>query len=426
MRRAVIALFTMLLVGFFAAPAMATTIDDVVSSLGSDPVYNDPKAENKLTDAQAQALRDQIGDDPIYIAILPAAAKGTRSSTAVVQYLQQNGNPGTYAAVVGNEFRATNGPAANAAFQAQKNNGVDAVLTAYVSNVQNGVTGSTGSSSESSGGSLLGPVVVIGALAAGAGGLVLMSKRKASKRNEEALAQVRQTLDEDITAFGESLDSVDSDAITTEENRADWMAALDQYDKAKNASAAMRTPAEAATVTEALDEGRFRVACVQARLAGEPLPERRPPCFFDPRHGLSVKDVSYTPAGAVARDVPACAACAAAIEDGLDPQVRMVPAQGGGHAPYWNAGPQYGGYASGYYNNSGMDLFSTILVGTMLGNMMSGGWGGGYVDQSGGGWGDSSGGGFGGGDFGGGFGGGDFGGGGGGDFGGGGGDFGGW
>ena len=65
MRRAVIALFTMLLVGFLAAPASATTIDDVVSSLQSDHVYNDPKAENRLTDAQAQQLRDQIGSDAI-------------------------------------------------------------------------------------------------------------------------------------------------------------------------------------------------------------------------------------------------------------------------------------------------------------------------------------------------------------------------
>jgi hypothetical protein len=179
----------------------------------------------------------------------------------------------------------------------------------------------------------------------------------------------------------------------------------------------MTNPAQAATVTESLDEGRFRVACVQARLGGEPLPERRPPCFFDPRHGLSVRDVSYTPMGtAQARDVPACAACAAAIDDGLDPEIRLVPATNGGREPYWQAGPQYGGYASGYYGNSGMDLFSTILVGTMLGNMMTGGMYGGMYggsDWSGG----DSGGGFGGGDFGGGdFGGGDFGGG----------DFGGW
>jgi hypothetical protein len=61
--------------------------------------------------------------------------------------------------------------------------------------------------------------------------------------------------------------------------------------------------------------------------------------------------------------------------------VRLVTASSGQRQPYWQAGPEYGGYASGYYRGNGMDLFSTILVGTMLGNMMTGGmyaggWGG--------------------------------------------------
>ncbi len=335
----------------------------------------------------------------------------------MVTYLQQNvGEPGTYAAIVGNQFRSTSQAAATSAFQQQQSNGVYAVLSQFVTNVEsidNGGTVTTDSSSESSGGgSALVPLLVVGGLAAAGGGLFFMGKRRKAKANAAALASVKETIDEDITAFGESLDSVDSDAISRDEDRADWMAALDEYDKAKRASDAMKNPAEAATVTQSLDEGRFRVACVKARLADEPLPERRPPCFFDPRHGLSIKDVSYIPMGtSEPRDVPACAACATAVDDGLDPEVRMVPAMSGGRQPYWQAGPQYGGYASGYYGNSGMDLFSTILVGTMLGNMMTGGMYGGYYGDSGWSGGDSGGGSdFGGGDFGGGdFGGGDFG-----------------
>lgn len=423
MRRVLLSLLPLLLLGLLASPASATTVDDVVSSLKSNPVYNDPEAENALTDAQAADLSDQIGSSgsSVYIAILPAAAKGARTTEDVVTYLQQNvGEPGTYAAIVGNQFRSTSQAAATSAFQQQQGNGVYAVLSQFVTNVEsidNGGTVTTDSSSEpSGGGSALVPLLVVGGLAAAGGGLFFMGKRRKAKANAAALASVKETIDEDITAFGESLDSVDSDAISRDEDRADWMAALDEYDKAKRASDAMKNPAEAATATQSLDEGRFRVACVKARLADEPLPERRPPCFFDPRHGLSIKDVSYIPMGtSEPRDVPACAACATAVDDGLDPEVRMVPAMSGGRQPYWQAGPQYGGYASGYYGNSGMDLFSTILVGTMLGNMMTGGMYGGYYGGSGG---DSGGGSdFGGGDFGGGdFGGGDFGGG----------DFGGW
>ena len=81
---------------------------------------------------------------------------------------------------------------------------------------------------------------------------------------------------------------------------------------------------------------------------------------------------------AQARDVPACPACAAGHRRRPRPRDPDGPRSSRGRQPYWQAGPQYGGYASGYYGNSGMDLFSTILVGTMLGNMMTGGMYGGY------------------------------------------------
>jgi len=106
MRRVLFALLPLLLVGWVANPAAATTVDDVVSALQSDPVYNDPEAENALTDAQAADLSDQIrsSGSSVFIAILPEAAKGSQSTEDVVTYLQSNvGEPGVYAAVVGNQ-----------------------------------------------------------------------------------------------------------------------------------------------------------------------------------------------------------------------------------------------------------------------------------------------------------------------------------
>jgi hypothetical protein len=157
---------------------------------------------------------------------------------------------------------------------------------------------------------------------------------------------------------------------------------------------------------------------VRARLAGEPVPERRAPCFFNPQHGPSVQDVTWAPPGAAPRSVPACAADAQAVLNGLPPDSRMVPV-GGGRRPYWDAGPAYAPYAGGYYAGyGGMDILGPILIGTALGSML-GGFGGmgamGGVDHGagdvfggdggdiGGGWdfgsGDFGGGGFGGGDF---------------------------
>jgi hypothetical protein len=159
------------------------------------------------------------------------------------------------------------------------------------------------------------------------------------------------------------------------------MAALDQYDKAKRASDTMTNPAAG----RHRDRGPRRGPLpgrVCAGPAGRGTAAGAPPTLLlrpSPRSERA-RCLVHPDGHRTARDVPACAACAAAIDDGLDPEIRMVPAATAAAQPYWQAGPQYGGYASGYYGNSGMDLFSTILVGTMLGNMMTGGMYGGYYD----------------------------------------------
>ena len=84
--------------------------------------------------------------------------------------------------------------------------------------------------------------------------------------------------------------------------RADYQRALDAYEAAKTAADRLSEPDDVQHVTEILEDGRYAIACVRARVAGEPLPTRRPPCFFDPRHGLSVTDVEWTPPGGAPRE----------------------------------------------------------------------------------------------------------------------------
>jgi hypothetical protein len=150
------------------------------------------------------------------------------------------------------------------------------------------------------------------------------------------------------------------------------------------------------------------MASAEARLAGKQPPERRPACFFDPRHGPSVRDVPWSPGGGAMREVPACAACALRVEEGYEPDSRQVLV-GGRAMPYWAAGPMYGGYFGGF--------FPGLLFGEMIGGFGLGGFGFGGPFIGGYGGGDAGGGDFGGGGLGD-FGGGDFGGGdgGGGDF----------
>ena len=138
------------------------------------------------------------------------------------------------------------------------------------------------------------------------------------------------------------------------------------------------------------------MASAEALLAGREPPERRAPCFFDPRHGPSSRDVEWAPPGGTPRPVPACEADAQRVERGEDPASREVLV-GGVRTPYW-AAPGY------------MPFYGGFFPGLFLGELLGGGFYGGYGDQPGSGLGDfgGGGGGFGGGDFGGDGGGGDF------------------
>jgi hypothetical protein len=149
-------------------------------------------------------------------------------------------------------------------------------------------------------------------------------------------------------------------------------------------------------VGAALEEGRWAMSSARARLEDREPPERRSPCFFDPRHGPATRDVEWAPPGGEPRMVPACEADALRVEEGDDPEAREVTV-GGQRMPYWAAGPMYAPFMGGFY---GGGILPGLLIGTSLGGFWD------TPDTGGGDWGGGD---FGGGDFGGGdFGGGDF------------------
>ena len=146
----------------------------------------------------------------------------------------------------------------------------------------------------------------------------------------------------------------------------DYQRALDAYEDAKSSLDAVQKPDEIRHVTEILEDGRYAIASVQARVHGEPLPTRRPPCFFDPRHGLSVEDVPYAPPGGAVRDVPACALDAQRVRVGAEPDIRKVMV-GAQRVPYWQGGPAYAPYASGYFGRFAM--MDVMFMGLMFGGL---------------------------------------------------------
>ncbi|MFF1406628.1 hypothetical protein [Streptomyces sp. NPDC058294] len=433
----------------FAPGARADTdISTIARSLRESPVYVDPAARDQLSAADADTLARRIkdADKPLFVTVLPA---GYRTAKLFHDLRAATGITGLYGIRLGDRFDARAdatvmsvtaqhnlvGSVQGEDAKAQLADFTDRALANMGGHAPSSWGGTDGGGGVSDTGLITAGVVVV-AGGAGAYALVRRNRRRREEEQRAALDRLRVVVDEDITAFGEELDRLDfrpSEPGADDAMRGDYASALDAYETAKQRMAAARRPEDVRTVTEALEDGRFSLARLAARREGRALPERRPPCFFDPRHGPSVTDATWTPPGGAPRQVPVCAADATRLADGLDPAIREVDTEYG-RRPYWDAGPAYGPWAGGYF---GGGLLPGLLVGTVLGGMMAGpayaaDYGTGYGDFGGGGFdgggfegGDVSGTDFDPGDFGGGFGdgggggGGDFGGGGGGDFGGG-------
>lgn len=238
----------------------------------------------------------------------------------------------------------------------------------------------------------------------------------AARRNPELerhrWAAVRRVAEEDVTQLGQQIAATPVHPDLPDEGRQEFDDALASYERAKQALDAAAHPDDLQWVSKSIDDGRFALAKLEARRGGAPIPERRPPCFFDQRHGLSTGEKSWAPPGGAAREVPVCAACAARLEDGLDPQARLVETPSG-QRPYYEGGPEYAPWAKGWYAYSGLHVMNSVMLGMLLMNSMylpagydyggdvgdGGGWDGGGSDA--GGW--DGGGGFDGGGFDGGF-----------------------
>jgi hypothetical protein len=401
MRALILTLAFLLLVA--PAAAAQSTLDRVVQRFESDPVYVDPQAENALSSSETSALRRRVEEEApgvLRIAVLSGSAGDPRP---IARDLRSRVG-GSVGVVAGNSL-AVDGSgeveaAANAAVQANQGEGAAAVLLDFVDRVGGaGTSGGTNGGDDGGGGA--GGLILLGL--AGAGGAAVLASRRRRRRVEAAeFAEVKENARDDLVALGEDIRALDLDIEmpnVAPEARADYEQAVNAYDRADSAWELARRPEDLEPVGAALEEGRWAMASAKARLGGHQPPERRSPCFFDPRHGPSSREVEWAPYGGAPRMVPACEADAQRVERGEDPEAREVTL-GGQRMPYWAAGPMYAPFIGGFF---GAGILPGLMMGTMLGSMFDGPDFGGDV-----GGGDFGGGDFGGGDFGGGFGGGDF------------------
>jgi hypothetical protein len=457
-RGVLVALLGMLLVLVLPGVAAAGPyLDQAVQALGQERVFVADGAKDVLKPATVDQLK-QEADATMYVAVLPEAAldeTGGNPNRLLAEIAKGVGKEGVYVLVAGTHFRAGSTgsgfqrgvvPAMADAAAREHPGDIDAAVLDFADRVnaaaaQGGAGQATGAQGagdapaaqqESGGvgaGTILLALLAIGAV--GGGFLLFRSRQRRKEQERRELEDVKRTAQEDLIALADDIRNLDIDVQLrdeADEARKHHAAAVAAYERAAAALDQATSPADIGPVSEALEEGRFEMATAKALLNGEEPPKRRPPCFFDTRHGPSVRDVTWAPPGGVPRQVPACAADALRVEQGMEPETRQVMV-GDRSEPFYNApgyyAPWYGGYFGGF---GGGGLLTGLLIGSALGGGF-GGWGGGFgaygagydagYDAGGEQGGDGDGGDFGGGDFGGGdFGGGDFGGGdfGGGDF----------
>lgn len=418
---------------------MSTAWDQAGQELQNSHLYVHPDAETYLENGGIPFTSEEQADSedllaestvPLKIAVLPSGAstagdardlaRGLGVDSVVALYITPEGGSAGGSALstdLANFDREVETVLGRSSDVFEFVEGVVARAKTLAEGSGGAAPAGNGTSTPTDGGGGLLPLAILAA--AGGGGFLLYRR---NKRNRELtqLRQVRGALDEDITAYGERLSQLDldvqADSTVPVEARREYERALDLYENAKTFADRAEKPEDLKGVTNALEEGRWLLGCVEARLHGQPLPERRAPCFFDPSHGPSIEDVEWAPPGGVPRPVPACHADALRLKQGLDPDVRMVPAgDDGERRPYWEAGPAYGAWAAGYFGA----VLPAMMVGTMLGTTMAaplaygaagdagggdfgGDFGGDAGGDFGGGFGDAGGGDFGGfGDFGG-------------------------
>jgi uncharacterized membrane protein YgcG len=375
---AALVLFPLLLA---ASPASASTLSDC---LARQHVCVTGEGRSLVSAGQQSELERQIGGDGIYLVVAPSGSAGYRSSmNQIISTLSEHPeftvgfldsrlrHFGAY-----NQGMLPSGGAADIAThvveQHRADQNVVAALTDFVTDVQDQAgSGADGAGASTPSHTLRNVAIGVSVLLAlGVLGFFLIA-RPVRQRRQRELKEAKLAAQDDLIALSTGVTDHDADVAIRDNPEAaqEQAAALGAYERG----------------TAALDAAR------------------RPSCFFDPRHGMSVTDAYWTPPdGGPGRTVPVCSADAHKLERGIEPEMRKVEADGG-PVNYVNAG-----FAPAYWGGFGLGpgLFTGFLLGQALApHAFFGGYPG--DGDSGG---DSGGGDFGGGDFGG-FGGGDFGGG---------------
>jgi hypothetical protein len=406
-RRAVLVLVVLILVVLVAGPAEAGPwVDRTTGHLREDPVYVDPSARPTITPAQAEAVRARItlAGTPVFVAVLPSRALAEADGSARRLAGLVGGSvarPGTYLVVAGGDPGAGSdtlapgqaGGLARSAFR--RHPGMAAALLDFVGRVQAaaGVPPTTAPPAEQPDAAAPTSTIALRVVLAVAGllGLAVLLNtllRNRSTRRSVRLgsqfSEVSAASADDLRALGDALGNLNVDLQAEERDNPDavhqYTRAYESLERAAEAFEKARVPADLAPVSSALESGRFAMTAARALFERRDPPKRRPPCFFDTRHGPSVDDVGWEPQGGPPRPVPACWDCMQKIANGTRPPPRKLRT-GLRRVPFYEAPPYFESWFGGYFGGAAADLVAGFPLGKALDDGFVGGlntFGGGY------------------------------------------------
>ncbi|HEY7278610.1 MAG TPA: hypothetical protein VH594_21760 [Trebonia sp.] len=371
----VIVVIALAALGLPVSRASASTLTDC---LAQEHVCVVGDGRGLVSEGQQAQLEQQIGDDDIYLAVAASGAAGYNSAmNQVISAL--DGRPQFTVGYLDSQLRhfgaysegmLPSGGAADIATrvveQHQADQNVFAALTAFVDNVQHEAGSAAGTPADSAPSHVLRDVLIAFSIifVLATIGFFLIA-RPVRRRRQRELKQVKSAAQDDLIALSARVTGHHADvSIQDNPEAADEQgAALSAYERGTAALDAAKRAKDMGAVSRAIAEGQYRLACAEALAAGRPRPDRRPSCFFDPRHGMSVSDARWTPAaGGPGRDVPVCSACAHKLEEGIEPDMRKVDSNGV-PVSYVNAG-----FAPAYWGGYGFapGLFAGFLLGEAL------------------------------------------------------------
>jgi len=382
-RRLLVLLIGALAVVWLAdAPAKAATLTDC---LAKNHVCVASDGRSLISDTQQAQLERDIGSDDIYLVV---AASGSSGYNAAMGQIVSVLGAENKQFVVGfldtrppNHFGAYNrgvlpqGAAADIATSVVQEHRADrdiyAALRDFVHNVQLQSGSAAGPAAPGTAASppshtLRNVLIALGLiLLVAIGGFLIWRPRRIRRQRE--LSEAKAAAQDDLIALSSKITDHQNDVSiqSSPEAVAEQAAALAAYERGTRALDTARRPEDMRAVSQAIAEGQYRLACAEALANGEPKPGRRPMCFFDPRHGMSVTDVSWAPPdGGPSRMVPACVDCARKVDQGIQPDMRTVQDSSGSRVVYVNSG-----FAPAYWGGFGYG--GAMLGGFLLGEALA-------------------------------------------------------